>query len=250
VASRATEFRLRKLEAGAALGSRTNQRWEWSSAVEVSHRQFVNPPARSTLFIPGLALKQRFQINRRILAIPERRLAVTPFAAVEIAKIFARPANTYSKMQGGLDSRWYPRGQGDDYRMTARLRAGMTAGQPPFDELFNLGLDRDQDFWFRGHPGTQNGRKGAGPLGRDYVLASFEFDKEIYGTGIWKLSLGPFLDTGRVYDRRKSFGVEKWLCDVGIQAKVRILETLTVVFLYGKDLRSGGNAFYFDTINR
>ena len=246
----ATEFNLQKLEAGAELGSRTNGRWEWSSAAEVSHRQFVNPPEQSTLFTEGLALKYRFQVNGRILAIPERRLTIAPFATAEMAKIFAASGNTYSKIQGGLGWRWHARAQGDDYLMTGQFRAGKTAGEPPFDELFNLGLDRDQEFWFRGHPGTHNGKKGSGPLGRDYLLVNFEFDKEIYNNGILRLSSGPFLDAGKVYDRRTSFGFEKWLCDAGIQAKIRILGALTVVFLYGKDLRSGGNTFYFDTINR
>jgi hypothetical protein len=247
VALPAREFNLQKLEAGVGLGSRTDGRWEWSSAAEVSHRQFTNPPEHSALFTEGLALKYRFQVDRRILAIPERRFTIAPFAAVEIAKIFTGSGNTYSKIQGGLGWRWHPRAQGDDYLVTGRFRAGKTAGQPPFDELFNLGLDRDQDFWFRGHPGTHNGKKGSGPLGRDYLLVNFEFDKEIYKNGIWRLSSGPFLDIGRVYDRRTSFGFEKWLCDAGIQAQVRILGALTVVFFYGKDLRSGGNAFYFDT---
>ena len=59
-----------------------------------------------------------------------------------------------------------------------------------------------------------------------------------------------FFDTGRVYDRRNIFGYRQWLYDVGIQAKARILGVLTLVFVYRKDLRSGGNTFYFDTINR
>jgi Tetratricopeptide repeat len=250
VALPVNEFNLQKLEAGASLGSMTNGRWEWSSAVEVSHRQFMNPPEPSTLFAEGLALKYRLQINRQILAIPERRFTMAPFAAVEIAKIFAGSGNPYSRIQGGLDWSWHPRAQGNDYLMTGRFRAGKIAGQPPFDELFNLGLDHDQDFWFRGHAGTRNGKKGSGPLGHDYLLMNFEFDKEIYKNGIWRLSSGPFLDTGRVYNRRTSFGFENWLCDAGIQAKVRILGALTVVFFYGRDLRSGRNTFYFDTINR
>ena len=246
----ASEFTLQKLEAGAALGSMTNRRWEWSSAVEVSHRQFINPPVPSPLFTPGLALKYRVQVHRPILAVPERRVSLTPFAVVETAKIFARTGNHYSKIQGGLDWHWHPRPEGDDYFMTGRFRAGKTLGQPPFDELFNLGLDRDQEFWFRGHAGIHDGQKGSGPLGRDYLLVNFELDKEVYSNGIWRLSSGPFFDTGRVYDRRNIFGYRQWLYDVGIQAKARILGVLTLVFVYGKDLRSGGNTFYFDTINR
>ena len=40
-------------------------------------------------------------------------------------------------------------------------------GKFPFDELFMLGLERDNDLEMRGHIGTRDGRKGSAPLGRE-----------------------------------------------------------------------------------
>ena len=62
--------------------------------------------------------------------------------------------------------RWLPTARGDDYETLARVRAGKTFGDLPFDELFMLGLERDNDLWLRGHIGTRDGRKGSAPLGQ------------------------------------------------------------------------------------
>ncbi len=65
---------------------------------------------------------------------------------------------------------WLPTARGDDYETLVRVRAGKTFGDLPFDELFMLGLERDNDLWLRGHIGTRDGRKGSAPLGKDYFL--------------------------------------------------------------------------------
>ncbi len=111
-----------------------------------------------------------------------------------------------------------------------------------------LGLERDNDLPMRAHIGTRDGRKGSAPLGRNYFLATWEADKNIYGNGIVVLKLGPFLDTGKIdtgkiADPSAALGSHKWLWDTGAQAKLKVFGT-GVVFSYGKDLRSGNNAFY------
>jgi hypothetical protein len=58
------------------------------------------------------------------------------------------------------------------------------------------------------------------------------------------VKLGPFLDSGAVADSSELFGSRRWLWDSGVQAKVRILGSLTVVFSYGRDLRGGKGVFY------
>jgi hypothetical protein len=68
-------------------------------------------------------------------------------------------------------------------------------------------------------------------------------DKNIYGNGVLTLTLGPFLDSGKITDPSSDLGSRKWLFDIGAQAKLRVFGT-GVVFSYGKDLRSGNNAFY------
>ncbi len=138
---------------------------------------------------------------------------------------------------------WLPQAEGDDYEIQNRVRAGKTFGDVPFDELFMLGLERDNDLEMRGHIGTRDGRKGSAPLGRNYFLSNWEADKNVYRNGIFTVKLGPFLDTGKITDASPGLGSHEWLWDLGVQAKVRVFG-VGVAFSYGKDLRTGNNAFY------
>jgi len=54
----------------------------------------------------------------------------------------------------------------------------------------------------------------------------------------------PLLDSGDITDSIAPLGSRNWLFDTGIEIKFRLL-TVGVTFTYGKDLRSGRNAFYF-----
>jgi len=57
------------------------------------------------------------------------------------------------------------------------------------------------------------------------------------------VKLGPFLDNGQDFGfHRKRWVRHKWLFDTGPQAKLNVLG-VGVVLLYGKDLRTGNNAF-------
>jgi hypothetical protein len=80
-------------------------------------------------------------------------------------------------------------------------------------------------------------------LGGTYALSNWEIDKNLYNNGFLNLKLGPFLDTGKITDSSSTLGSQKWLWDTGLQAKVHALG-VGVVLSYGKDLRSGNNAFY------
>ena len=127
--------------------------------------------------------------------------------------------------------------------MQGKVRAGSTFGQSPFDELFMLGVERDNDLWLRAHVGTRDGRKGNAPMGRSYFLSNWEFDKNVYRNSFISLRLGPLLDIGKITDSSVGLGSRKWLWDLGAPAKVRVLGQ-SVAFSYGKDLHSGNNAFY------
>ncbi|HET7213427.1 MAG TPA: hypothetical protein VFL79_07565, partial [Terriglobia bacterium] len=124
---------------------------------------------------------------------------------------------------------------------------GRTLGGVPFDDLFILGLERDNDLPLRAHIGTENGQKGSAPLGRDFLLSNWEVNKNLYANAWFKLRLAPFLDPGRSYDRRDGFGSRQWLWDTGASVKLRVLGGVSLVFTYGKDLRTGRNTFYFTT---
>ncbi len=137
--------------------------------------------------------------------------------------------------------------------MQQQIRSGGVFGQIPFDELFMLGLERDNELSMRAHIGTRDGRKGSAPLGRDYFLSNWEEDKNVWGNGIMAVKLGPFFDTGEISDlasgQAAALGSHKWLSDIGVQAKLRVFGS-GVVFSYGKDLRSGNNAFYVTMLKR
>lgn len=80
-------------------------------------------------------------------------------------------------------------------------------------------------------------------MGRNYFLSNWEIDKNVYSKSLINLKLGPFLDIGKVTDPSPGLGSQRWLWDLGVQAKVKALG-LGVAFSYGKDLRSGNNVFY------
>jgi tetratricopeptide (TPR) repeat protein len=238
---------LRREMASAQIASFNNGRWGWSVGVELSYRDYRSVARGSaitpSLLLSGYQLKQTARINYELLRVPERRFVVEAHGTSELGRIWSQPSQSFAKLQGEVDSRWLPQSRGDDYKMQSRVSAGKTFGNEPFDELFMLGLERDNDLWLRAHIGTRDGIKGSAPLGRSYFLSNWEMDKNIYNNGLLGLKLGPFIDTGKMFDTTATLATPKWLCDTGAQAKVSVLG-VGVAFSYGKDLRSGNNAFY------
>jgi len=229
------------------LASYASDRLRWSAGVEASHRDFrsVVPGTVLTpdLLAEGFELKQQAQVTGTLWRVPERRFTLDADASLQAARLWSCRQETFEKLTGSLGWKWFPRAKGDDFETQQRFRAGKTFGPVPFDELFMLGLERDNDLPMRAHIGTRDGRKGSAPLGRDYFLASWETDKNVYGNGLVKLALGPFLDIGKISGSSAALGSHKWLWDAGMQAKLRLLGR-GFAFSYGKDLRSGNNAFY------
>jgi len=88
---------------------------------------------------------------------------------------------------------------------------------------------------------TAQGRRAAWP-----PLFSDELGngQERYSNGLFTVKLGPFFDTGSIADASDLFGSQRWLFDTGAQCKVRVLGSITVVLIYGRDLRGGRNVFY------
>ncbi len=156
------------------------------------------------------------------------------------------PGQSFEKLQGTIGMHWFPRESGDDYEMQWRAHAGKTFGQIPFDELFMLGVDRDNDLPLRAHHWHAPWGKGKRAAGTELFSFQLGKRKHVYSNGILTVKLGPFLDTGR-YDSSsassQTLGPHKWLFDIGPQAKLKVLG-VGVVLLYGKDLRTGNNAFY------
>lgn len=238
---------LRAERADFDLASFASGRWNWSTGVEVSHRNFrsVVPGTVLTpqLLASGYQLKQLLDVNTTVLRLPERRFLLDAGVSSQAGRLWSQSGESFEKLQGRATWDWFPHAKGDDYEMQQEMRAGKTFGQIPFDELFMLGLERDNDLPMRAHIGTRDGRKGSAPLGSNYFLSNWEMDKNLYGNGIFSVKLGPLLDIGKITDSSPALGSHEWMFDTGAQAKLRVLGT-GVVFSYGRDLRTGNNAYY------
>ena len=138
---------------------------------------------------------------------------------------------------------WFPQAEGDNYEFEQRLRAGQTAGNAPFDELFLLGMERDSDLWARGQIGTRDGRKGSSPLGSSYFLSNTDLLRRIFSNGLLTLKAGPLLDVAKTRAPMGGLPQGRWIYDVGAEARFTVLGA-SVVLTYGRDLRSGSNAFF------
>lgn len=244
---------LRREAIGASVASSQTARWSWSTGAELSHRDLRNVHSGSTLptslQLQGLQLKHTAQLKYHLLRIPEKRLTVTATASTDTGRIWSQPAHAFFKPQATLATHWYPRPQGDDLEMQQQIRIGNVYGQIPFDELFMLGLERDNDLLMRAHMGTRDGRKGSAPLGRKYFLSNWEMDKNLYSNGLITTKLGLFLDTGHITNGSNPLGSQQWLWDAGVQAKLSALG-VKFVLSYGRDLRAGKGAFYVRAVTR
>ncbi len=238
---------LRRESLDASISRLIGSRLGWSSGVEFSHRDFRNVLALQALTPPLLAegyqLKETTEIDYALFRSPERRLSIASSLNSQTARLWSGAGESSEKLQASLDTHWYPEAKGDDYEIRWRLRAGKTFGQIPFDELLMLGGERDNDLWLRAHLGTRHGQKGSAPLGRNYVLSNWDTDRHVFTNGYITAKLGPFLDVAKITDASPELGSRKWLFDTGAQAKLRVLGVGIVVY-YGKDLRTGNNAFY------
>ena len=244
-----TDLNMRRAAAGVEVLSIVTGRWSWSAGAEIANRNFRNLsgltlPAELAFFTGATSVAGWLGVKRTLLRLPERRFTLDSSAAAKAGREFADALGPFGALRGSLRAHWLPRASGDDYEIQAQIRAGATAGKSTLDELFELGFERDNDLWLRGHAGTLGGRKGAAPLGRRFFLANWELDKNVYQNGLFTIKLGPFLDTGAVADSSGLFGSQLWLWDTGAQCKVRLLGSLTVVLSYGRDLRGGRDVFY------
>ena len=238
---------LRREAASAEITRFFGTHHSWSVGAEISHRDergIVSGDALGPqLLSPGYELKQTARLDYELWRWPDHRLTLNSCASSAIARLWSSAPESFAKIQGCLGWRWLPKPEGDDLATTWKVRAGKTFGDLPFDELFMLGLERDNDLWLRAHIGTRGGRKGSAPLGRDYFLSNWETDKILYSNGVVTLKLSPFLDTGKINDRSPALGSHEWLWDTGVQFKLSVLG-VGVDVSYGKDLRTGRNAIY------
>jgi hypothetical protein len=244
-----TNLNLKRFAGGAELHLIEAARWDLTAGLEAISREFRNVPASlrgvaAAFFTDSRTLDTWLGAHRTLLRVPERRFTLDGQAEFRVGRNYGSGLGAFASLNGELKSRWLPQARGDDYEFLSRLRGGDTFGDVPLDQLFQLGVERDNGLWLRGHPGTLDGRKGRAPLGRRYLLLNSELYKTVYDAAFFRVQLGPFFDTGAIADPSGSFGSQKWLFDTGIQARLRVLGSVSVLLSYGRDLRSGTGTYY------
>ncbi len=243
---------LRREAVSAGYSRIPSARWQWSAAAELSHRDFrsvfLGTVLSPQLLTDGYQLKESLRLDSTLWNDPDHRVILTGAALSETGRIWSSPPHTFEKLQGFSALHWFPLSTGDDYELQQRVSAGKTFGDVPFDELWVLGIGGDNELWMRGHIATRDGMKGSAPIGRAYFLSNTECDKNIHNFGLFRVKLGPLLDTGTISDPLPGLGSHKWLFDAGGQIKV-IAFGFGAAISYGKDLRSGNNAFYISLLH-
>lgn len=238
---------LRRAVADASLTSLVSGKTQWSLGAELSDRKFthvVNGPAfNAALLSSGFQAKAAGSVQRLLLDVPEHRFTVEGSANAAIARLRSTPARLYGQLQGDARAHWYPQAVGNKYEVEQRVRAGTALGTPPFDELWMLGVERDNDLWYRGAVGTRDGRKGSAPMATRYFLSNSDFDRRIYGNGLVTIQAGPLLDIARAAAPTSGLAPHRWQFSTGAEVKLTVLG-VSAVFTYGRDLRAGTNAFY------
>jgi hypothetical protein len=247
-----SNLNMRRFAGGVELHAVDGGWWDWTVGVEAVSREFRNvpiglPDSAASFFTSGRSLDAYIGVHRWLLRVPERRFTVEGTGEGRGGRNYATGLGAFGSVNGDVSARWLPKARGEDFEFVSHLRGGDTFGDVPLDLLYELGVDRDNDLWMRGHDGTTDGRKGNAPLGRRYILWNSELNKNVYDSGFFRVQVGPFFDTGAIADSSGLFGSQKWLFDTGVQAKVRVLGSVSVALSYGRDLRNGKGLFYATT---
>ncbi len=225
----------------------TSGHLQWSAGAELSHRGFRDVVAGSAwtpeLLSSGYALKFLASASDKLVDIPERRFSLTTGASLQMARLWSDPPHLFAGLEGSALAHWFPQAEGDRYEAAGQLRAGRIFGVAPFDELFMLGEERDNDLWLCGQVGTRDGRKGSSPLGNAYFLSNASLLRSLYSNGLLGIKAGPLIDIGRMGAPTSGLSTAQWIFDAGAELKFTVLGA-SVVLTYGRDLRAGNNAFY------
>jgi tetratricopeptide (TPR) repeat protein len=239
---------LERIEFGPELRVIESGRWGWQAQLLYAYRRFRNvrdvTSSASFFFADGSSIEYRMRVEDRLLRMPDRRLNVDSWLQGTLGRNFASGLGDFGALEGSIELKWFPRPVGDDYQTSLRFRAGRLFGPATLDELYELGVEHDNNLWVRGIPGIRHGMKGNAPLGRQFVLWNWETDKTVYNSLYLHIQFGPFMDIGHVSDPSGDFGSHAWLVDPGFQCRFRLFGDVVVLVSYGRDLHSGSSTFY------
>lgn len=234
---------VRRVEAGGELIFIVGDRVQWTAGIWASRRQFANRDDNPA-FANGWMAEIRNRFDVRLFDWPEARLRVDGWALLRTGRILSNAPSRLISPQAGALARWFPQAPGEKYEAIGQIRAGRLFGKIPLDEMFMLGMERDNDLWLRGHIGTHDGRKGNSPLGSEFFLVNTELNREILRIPFVRIQVGPFFDAGNLGAAQGGFGSRGPLYDTGIQLKIATLGGVKLTAVYGRDLRNGRPAFY------
>jgi hypothetical protein len=234
---------LRKASLSAGIVHGLTPRLQWAFDAKSAIRSYRNADAAS-FFRNGWSGELSTGLDAALWSRPENRMKVNGSVSLRTGHLYSRQSSHYSGVAASSRFVWLPAAKGDDLVVSVNARAGKLLGAPPFDELYMLGMERDNELWMRGHAGARRRRKGNAPLGTQYGIVQTEVDRTVLRFPLVRLQLGPFLDTGRIGAPSGTFGSRSWMVDAGVQAKVRVLSGFTWTFVYGRDLRQGSGVFY------
>ena len=227
-------FNLDSVRGGAGFAAVHSARVDWGADVAVSSRSLSNDLADGTGFATD------FWLRWRALRLPARRFEATSESRVRVGRFDGRYAQAEERLR--LD--WRPF-SGRRWRVEGEISGGATAGEAPFDELFHLGLDRDQDRRIRGLPGLDpDGRKGAAPVGERYWLTRSGVQRRLWRAGFVEASLGPFFDAGRTYDPRPGWSSPRTHLTAGVELRLDVAGVAGLSLVYGRDLRTGRDVWF------
>ncbi|HEX5431174.1 MAG TPA: hypothetical protein VFW83_04360, partial [Bryobacteraceae bacterium] len=233
---------LRKAEAGGEFEYGITNKLQWTSGLWTARRDFENGDSNRA-FADSWSLELRNRLSYRLLELPEHRFHGDASGELRTARLLTGPQSRFAIAEGRLDAVWLPQARGDDRSIEAQFSAGKTFGSAPFDNFFMLGMERDNDLWFRGSLGARDGRKGTAPLGTEYALFQIDAYQTVFKFPFGRAQIGPFFDAGRIGDPSGEFGSDGWMFGTGLEAKIKLFGNLSWVLVYGRNL-SGGGAFY------
>jgi len=238
-----SDVHLRRIEAGADLVIGLNGRLQWTPGVRLV-RALYDRGHDSSLFSSYWSITARNQLEYELWNAPERRIRIDSAGVLETGSILRRETTRFASITGDLLASWLPFARDRDTTFRTRIRSGRAFGALPLDSLFQLGMDRDNDLWLRGHLAAHDSRKGNAPLGSEYALWQMDVERAWLRLPLVKVAAGPFFDSGWVGDHSGRLGSQGWLHDTGVQMNVTAAGKVRWTLVYGRDLRDGRGVFY------
>ena len=234
-------FRLQKIEAGAGFDSVVNGSLRWGAEAAAVVRSFRGEATEGVRMPDAAGARTDVNFNWMPLYFPARRIAVTTETRVGLGSVADDEGTLYGRAETAAQLRW---SSGRNWNFNTRFSAGVLPGEAPFDELYILGVERDNELVFRGIRNDADGRKGSAPLGDRYWLSSTDLTRRVAHYSLADIHAGPFFDAGVIRDSHGQFGDPRAQLAAGVQLELRLFGAFGIRLLYGRDLRTGQDIFF------